>query len=149
MHYCIFVCCPSDLVEFNHIPPVITANVDKVNSVFNITVSVIVHYHDVDFIEDRIKFSASPSGGAAAIFKSLLQVNRPAVCYSHSHPASVICEHTLILNTSRSDINVNVTGEVQWTVEFWTSQPVSSKNVTKLRFVMNPLPVLPQSGSKG
>ena len=127
----------------------ITANVDKVNSVFNITVSVIVHYHDVDFIEDRIKFSASPSGGAAAIFKSLLQVNRPAVCYGHSHPDSVLCEHTLILNTSRSDINVNVTGELRWTVEFWTSQPVSSTNVTKLRFVMNPLLALQVGGSKG
>ena len=136
----------SDLVEFNHIPPVIIANVDKMNDIFNITVSVIVHYHDVDFIKDRIKFSAIPSGGAAAIYRSLLQDKRSTVCYGRSHPGSVLCEHTLILNTSRSDINVNVTGDLRWTVRFWTSQRVNSTNVTKLLFGMN---TLPQSSSKG
>ena len=139
----LFVTFP-DLVEFNHIPPLIEANVDEVNYVFNVTISAIVHYHDVEFIKDRIKFSMNFSGGAASIFRGLLKDSGSTVCYGRSRTTSVVCNHTLTLNTSRSDIPVNSTGEVQWEVQFWKSPTVSGRNITKLFFGMTPV-ALPEN----
>ena len=129
----------SDLVEFAHIPPLIKANVDKVNYVFNVTVSAIVHYHDAEFVKDRIAFSRIPSGGAAVIFRSILQYTGPPICYGLPNTTSVMCDYTMTFNTSRSDTPMNSTGEMQWVVQFWKDKPVYSRNVTKLFFEMKPI----------